>query len=727
MKLIMTLFRRLVLILALLTMTCTVNAYDFAVDGLCYNIIDVDGTKCAEVTQGTAGQPGYNGKIVIPASVSNQGVSYRVTTIGELAFCYYDDLISVELPNTITTIGSDAFSDCPNLTSITLPESLEKIDDNAFAGSGLTTIYIPKNVNSLYRNVFSRCSNLRMITVDPANTAYDSRENCNAIIQTDGDLLLTGCMNSVIPNDVWDIGISAFNGCTGLTSIELHDHFGSIAYYAFAGCENLASITFPNSMCCIGDEAFYGCSSLTSIHLPAHLTSLGEQPFINCSGITSITVDPDNKTYDSRNDCNAIIDKKNNILLIGCQNTTIPEDVVAIGKSAFSGCTGLTSIVLPNSVTTINSYAFEGCTSLVSVSIPNTITKLSSGAFRGCSSLEAFVIPEGITNLESVLYGCENLKSIVIPAGITKMNYTVFNDCKSLESIVVAEGNTVFDSRNNCNAIIETATNKLVVGCKTTVIPSDVVEIGNYAFRGSGLVSITIPDAVAKIGNAVFEDCSSLSTVKLPENLSELGQSVFEDCSSLKEIVIPDGITKLGSNILRNCSSLVSVSFSDAITEIGNHTFMGTAITAIILPATLNKLGVRPFYKCMQLSDITVKSLTPIAINDETFYNISKLTLYVPEGSKEAYETADYWKDFKEIKEGVGPDSKGYILGDANNDRQITVADYTAIVHHILGKTPANFNAKAADVNKDNNINMADYTGVVHLILYGTVVKPSNK
>ena len=107
-------------------------------------------------------------------------------------------------------------------------------------------------------------------------------------------------------------------------------------------------------MCCIGDEAFYGCSSLTSIHLPAHLTSLGEQPFINCSGITSITVDPDNKTYDSRNDCNAIIDKKNNILLIGCQNTTIPEDVVAIGKSAFSGCTGLTSIVLPNSVTTIN-------------------------------------------------------------------------------------------------------------------------------------------------------------------------------------------------------------------------------------------------------------------------------------------------------------------------------------------------------------------------------------
>lgn len=723
----MTLFRRLVLILALLATTYTVEAYDFVVDGICYNIIDVDGTKYAEVTQGTSGQSGYSGKIVIPASVSNQGVSYRVTTIGELAFCYYDDLTSVELPNTITTIGSDAFSDCPNLTSITLPESLEKIDDNAFAGSGLTSIYIPKNVNSLYRNVFSRCSNLRTITVDPANTVYDSRENCNAIIETDGDLLLTGCMNSVIPSDVWDIGISAFHGCTGLTSIELHDHFGSMGYYAFAGCVNLTSISFPNSMCCIGDEAFSGCTSLTSIHIPAHLTSLGEQPFVYCSGITSITVDPDNKLFDSRNNCNAIIDKKKNTLLVGCQKTIIPSDVVAIGKYAFAGCTGLTSMVIPNSVTTINSYAFEGCTSLVSVSIPSSVTKISSGAFRECKSLESFVIPDGITSLESVLYGCESLKSIVIPAGITKMNYTVFNDCKNLESIVVAEGNAVFDSRNNCNAIIETANNKLVVGCQTTVIPSDIVEIGNYAFRGSGLASIVIPESVTKIGNAVFENCYSLTNITLPKTLTDLGQSVFEDCTSLKEIIIPNGVTKLGGYLLAGCTSLTSLSFSDALTEIGNNALRLTAITAITLSATINKLGVRPFYKCMQLSDVTVLSSTPIIINDETFYNISNLTLYVPEGSKEAYENADYWKDFKEIKEGRGPDSKGYILGDANNDGQLTIADYTAIVHYILGKITTNFNSKAADVNSDNNINMADYTGVVHLLLYGTIVKPSNK
>lgn len=720
--------KRYVLLVALLIVTGSLHAYDFVVDGICYNIIDDNGTKCAQVTQGIYRQPGYDGHVVIPPNVSYQGVNYKVTSIDDLTFFDYDDLFSIELPNTITSIGSEAFQHCPNLTSITLPESLTKIDSNAFGECGFTSIYIPKNVSSIYRNVFMGCDKLSSITVDPANTAYDSRQNCNAIIQKEDDILLTGCMNTVIPSDVEQIGPYAFWGCAGLTHLDLPSGFSSIAFDAFHGCENLASISFPSSMWWVGDEAFSGCTSLKEIHIPKRLTSLGENPFIGCSGITSITVDAENYQYDSRNGCNAIIDKETNVLLTGCQNTIIPESVVTVGRYAFANCTTLSSISIPNSVTTIERYAFQGCTSLVSVSIPSSVTKIRSGAFNDCASLESFVIPEGVTNLESILFGCENLKSIVIPAGITKISYTVFNGCKNLESIVVAEGNTVFDSRNNCNAVIETATNKLVIGCQTTVIPSDVVEIGNYAFRGcANMESITIPDGVTKMGNGVFENCTSLSSVKLSNNLIELGQNVFEDCSSLKEISFPDGITKIGDYVLRNCSSLESLSFSESLTEIGDHALMGTAITAIILPATVNKFGVRPFYKCMQLSDITVKSPTPIAINDETFYNISNLTLYVPVGSKEAYEAADYWKNFKEIKEGVGPDGGSYILGDANGDGRLTVADYIAIAHYILGRPTENFNEKAANVNGDDKINTADYIGVAHLLLYGSIEKPSNK
>lgn len=721
-------FKRLVSVLALLAMTCSIYAYDFVVDGICYNIIDDNGLKSAQVTQGIERQPEYNGIVSIPATVTYQGVSYSVTSIDDLTFFDYDDLTSVSLPNTITSIGNEAFQHCLNLTSITLPVSLTKIGSHAFGECGFTSIYIPKNVNSIYRNVFLGCDKLRSITVDPANTTYDSRGNCNAIILTEDDVLMTGCMNTVIPDDVDQIGPYAFWGCVGLTHLDLPSGFSSIAFDAFHGCENLTAISFPSGVWSVGDEAFAGCVSLTEIHIPKHLTSLGEKPFVGCSGITSVTVEADNYKYDSRNGCNAIIDKGNNTLLFGCKNTIIPNSVVTIGKYAFSECTGLTEITIPNSVSTIERYAFQGCSSLVSVSIPNTVTKIRSGAFDECTCLESFVIPEGVTNLESILYGCTNLKSIVIPAGITKMDYSVFNKCNNLVSIVVEEGNTVFDSRNNCNAVIEKATNKLVVGCKSTVIPSDVVEIGNYAFRGcASLESITIPDGVTKIGNAVFENCTSLSAVKLPKNLSELGQNVFDDCSSLKEISIPDGITKIGNSVFRNCSSLESLSFSESLTEIGDHTLMGTAITAVVLPATINKLGVRPFYKCMNLSDITVKSSTPFAINDETFYNISNLTLYVPEGSKEAYESADYWKDFKEIKEGVGPSGKGYILGDANGDGNLNVADCIAIAHYLLGKAPVKFNEKAANVNGDNTVNMADFIGVAHLLLYGTIEKPSNK
>lgn len=216
----------------------------------------------------------------------------------------------------------------------------------------------------------------------------------------------------------------------------------------------------------------------------------------------------------------------------------IPEGTVKIDPYAFQDCRDLTSVTIPESVTEILWNAFDGCSALTCIVLPKSLTKIDSDAFRGCTGLTDIVIPDTVTYIGSGAFeGCTGLTSIVIPASVREFDSDAFNNCNGLTSIKVERDNERFDSRENCNAVIDTRENVLITGCKNTQIPSTVFSIGRRAFKGMGIVSITIPEHIVSIGSSCFKDNESLESVTFGKNIKELGEDIFSGCDNLKRVV----------------------------------------------------------------------------------------------------------------------------------------------------------------------------------------------
>ena len=198
-----------------------------------------------------------------------------------------------------------------------------------------------------------------------------------------------------------------------ITSVVIGDSVTSIGSFAFRDYSSLTSVTIGNSVTSIGKWAFEGCRDLTSVTIPNSVTSIGDRAFSSCSGLTSIVVESGNRTYDSRGNCNAVIETAKNKLIAGCRNTFIPNSVTSIGEAAFFFCSGLTSVTIPNSVTSIGRSAFQNCSGLTSVTIPNSVTFIDGYAFYGCSGLTTVTIGSSITSIGAWAFeGLLGLKSI---------------------------------------------------------------------------------------------------------------------------------------------------------------------------------------------------------------------------------------------------------------------------------------------------------------------------
>ena len=654
----------------LLLCTTVASAHDFEVDGIYYNITDAT-NKTIEVSYrgfySYSYDNEYTGSVVIPESVTYNGTTYSVTSIGNSAFYGCTGLTSVEIGNGVTSIGNYAFNCCYGLTSIEIPNSVTSIGNYAFNGCiGLTSVEIGNGVTSIGEDAFYNCSGLTSITIGNGVTSIGSSAfyGCTGLKKA---IWLTNTPPSGYKNVGATYNYVANNQYSGLNNTKIYPYLSSMfevdgvryvpvspaertcdaidcAYndttsvdiiigktvsfkgiamnvkeimpYALYANKKIKSVKVENEGN-IGNYAFSGCTALTTANI-SNNGSIGKNAFENSFKTSPSTVTISNKggigNY-AFSGCTALttanISNNGSIGICafsGCYDfaeANLGDSVTSIGTEAFSNCKALGNIVIPDAVTYIGNKAFSGCSALKSTEIGAGVTTINEATFSGCSAMTSITIGNSVKTIgENAFYGCSSLAEITIPQSVTKIANYVFDNCSSLTDVIIENNSTALSLGSN-------GASPLFADC-----PLDSMYIGrkiNYNTSSS-------------YGYSPFYRNTSLRTVVITDTETEIYDNEFYGCSNLKNVSIGNGVNKIGKWAFSGCSSLDYFAFGDNVQSIGEEAFSD----------------------CNNVTRILTSAMTPPVCGNQALDDINKwnCSLYVPSEAKSAYQQAEQWREF---------------------------------------------------------------------------------
>lgn len=466
-----------------------------------------------------------------------------------------DGELSYQEAKAVTAIGSE-FKGSTAITSfeeLRYFKNLKSIGTEAFAGcSQLTSIVIPEQVGEIGASLFAGCAALEKVEVVSENTTFDSRNGCNAIVRKTDNCLVAGCKTTVIPVDVAALGEGAFMELP-LTAVSIPKSVASYGKKVFYGCDDIETVMVGAKTPAALTSDVFTCTSRATLIVPTGSLAAYEKAnvwknFLKRIEISSSTLPIQFADSQVKELCVANWDQDGDKELSYAEAAAVTD----LGE-VFKNNTNIQSfdeLQYFTGLTTIGDQAFYHCSQLTSVVLPETVTAIGASAFQYCFYLSSIRLSENLENIASdAFWNCVRLTSIRIPAKVSSIGDTVFGYCTQLTDVSVDPANTVFDSREGCNAIVETSTNTLYQAFVSTRIPSTVTTIGRFAYSYvAGLTELRIPSNVTALAGVSVFSCGDLRSVVLPAELTTIGHQSFDYCDSLKTVkvgmTVPPAITQ---------------------------------------------------------------------------------------------------------------------------------------------------------------------------------------